>query len=120
MKNMNNETKDFILKELSNFSFKRYTKGFKYLNEAIYLCIEDNEAMNNLQKRVFTNIAKRYNEKSPLNVKWCIEQSIRTMYNNTEMKKLCEYFNVNENTKPSLKSIIYTIVCKYEWKNYKK
>ena len=110
------ETKEFILKELSKFNFKRYTKGFRYLNEAIYVCIKDNAAMDNLQKNVFPYIAKKYNESSLLKVKWCIEQAIKTMYNNTKQSIICEYFNIEESLKPSLKFIIYTIVCNYEWK----
>lgn len=110
------EAKEFILKELSKFNFKRYTKGFRYLNESIYICIKDSAAMDNLQKNVFPYIAKKYNESSLLKVKWCIEQAIKTMYNNTEQSIICEYFNIEESLKPSLKFIIYTIVCNYEWK----
>lgn len=113
-----NIVKEFILKELSQFNFHRYTKGFKYLNEAIFLCINNDDAIDNLHKNVFPYIAKKYNEKKPLNIKWCIEQSIKTMYNNTEIKKICTYFNIEENIKPSLKFIIYTVVCKYEQNKY--
>lgn len=110
------KTKEFILKELSKLNFKRYTKGFKYLNEAIYICIKNSDAIDNLQKNVFPCIAKKYNEESLLKVKWCIEQAIKTMYNNTEINILCKYFNIEENLRPSLKFIIYTVVCNYEWK----
>ena len=90
-----------------------YTKGFKYLSESILLCIKDENAIENLHKNVFPTIAIKYNEKSSLNVKWCIEQTIKTMYNNTEIKKICDYFDIEENIKPTLKFIIYTVVCKY-------
>ena len=105
--------RDFIFKELSNFKFKKYTKGFKYLNEAIFICINDIDALDNLSKNVFPIIANKFNEKSILNVKWCIEQVVKTMYNNTEIHILCNYFDIDECIKPSLKFIIYTIVCKY-------
>lgn len=109
--------KKFIIEELSNFKFKMYTKGVKYLIEAIYICIANEDAIENLTKNVFNQIAIKYNERSYLSVKWCIEQVIKTMYNNTEMNIICEYFNIEENLKPSLKFIIYTIVCKYKRKN---
>ena len=64
----------------------------------------------------FPKIATKYNEKSLYNVKWCIDQVIKTMYNNTEISTLCNYFGIEENIKPSLKFIIYTIVCKYNRK----
>ena len=112
----NKEIESFTLKELSIFNFKKYTKGFKYLTESIILCIENPDLLDNLYKNVFPTIAKKYNEKSALNVKWCIEQAIRTMYNNTKISILCNYFDIDENIKPSLKFIIYTIVRKYQWK----
>lgn len=110
------EIYDFIQKELSLFVFKIYTKGFKYLKEAIFICIKDPEALNNLNKKVFPAIALKYNEKSYIHVKWCIEQILKTMYNNTDINILCNYFKIDQNLKPSLKFIIYSIVCKYEWK----
>lgn len=105
---------NYIHKELSKFNFKKQTKGFKYLCDTIYICIQDEDSLNNLSQYVFPKIAMKYNEKSPYNVKWCIDQIIKTMYNNTEIKIICDYFNVDENIKPSLKFIVYTLVCNYK------
>jgi len=55
--------RDFIYKELSKFNFRRYTKGFKYLSEAIYICIKDENSIENLSKNVFPKILEKYNEK---------------------------------------------------------
>lgn len=110
------EIKEFILKELQNFEFKTYTKGFKYLSETILLCIKDNNLLDNLNKNVYPKIAIKYNEKSLYNVKWCIEQIVKTMYNNTDMKRISDYFNLDYNIKPSVKFIVHTIVCNYSKK----
>lgn len=107
------DIKKFILGELSKFNFKIYTKGFKYLKESIYICIVEEDAIENLSKNVFPKIANKYHEKSYYNVKWCIDQVINTMYNNTKLDIICKYFNLEENIKPSLKLVIYTIMCKY-------
>ena len=88
--------RNFVYKELSKLNFRRYTN-----------CIE------NLSKNVFPKILEKYNEKSIYNVKWCIDQVIKTMYNNTDIKVLGEYFNLDKDLKPSLKFIVYCIVCKY-------
>lgn len=109
-----NQIRKFIFDELSRFKFKRCTKGFKYLNEVIYICINDINAIDNLTKNVFPIIAQKYNEKSYINVKWCIEGVINTMYNNTKIEIISKYFNVDDNVKPSLKLITYTVICKYE------
>ena len=111
-----NEIKKFIYTELSKFNFKRETKGFKYLCDAIFICIKDENALDNLSKNVFPQIAKKYNEKSFFKVKWCIEQVLKTMYNNTKISIISNYFSIDENLKPSLKFIIYTIVCKFNKK----
>ena len=111
--------RNFILNELSQFKFRTYTQGFKYLCEAIYICIKDINALDNLTKFVFPKVGEKYN-KSALRVKWCMEQVIQTMYNNTSIEILCNYFNIESNMKISLKFIIYTVVCKYENYLYKK
>ncbi|MCI9064232.1 MAG: hypothetical protein HFJ17_06495 [Clostridia bacterium] len=113
---MKDEKEIFILNELSKFNMKRCSKGFKYLSEAILICIKDPDYLDNLTKYVFPIIAKKYNEKSLLNVKWCIDQILKTMYNNTSISLIASYFNIDENLKPSLKLVIYTIVSKYEWR----
>lgn len=108
-----NKTRNYIFNELSKFNFRKETRGFKYLNEAIYLSIVDENAIENLSKNVFPIIAKKFHAQSPQNVKWCMNRVIETMYYNTNMKQLCQYFNLEENQKPTLKFIIYFIVCKY-------
>lgn len=110
------EIKNFIIKELNRFTFIRMSRGYKYLMEAILICIKNQNAMNNLNKYVYFEIAKKYDALSYIHIKWCIEQAIRTMYNNTDAKLLSKYFNLEENKKPSIKYFIYTIVTKYEWK----
>ena len=59
-----NDIKKFIYNELSKFNFKRETKGFKYLCDAIFICIKDENALDNLSKNVFPQIAKKYNDKN--------------------------------------------------------
>ncbi len=107
------KVKEFISKELLKFNFIRCTKGYKYLKESILLCINNIDNMENLNKNIFTQIAIKYNEKSFFNVKWCIEQSLKTMINNTKISVISTYFNLDENIRPSVKFFIYTIVSKY-------
>ena len=113
---MNDKTiNEFILKELSNFEFNRCTKGFKYLYCCIFICIKNIDLMDNLNKDVFPLIAQKYKQKSPNNIKWCIEQILKTMYCNTKIDIICKYFKVDKNIQPSLKLFIYTIVSKFKW-----
>lgn len=109
------QIREYIFKQLKELEFVRSSKGFTYLNEAIFLCIKNECSTNNLTKNVYTVIANKYKERSPKNVKGCIEQSINTMYNNTNQKLLNKYFYVSEYQKPTLKFIICMIVNKYRW-----
>lgn len=107
--------KEYIFKELSDLKFVRCSKGYTYLNEAILMCIKNVNLANNLSKNVYTAIAKKYNEKSPRNVKGCIEQTINTMFNNTKPETLYKHFYTDKYEKPTLKLIIWVIVNRYEW-----
>lgn len=109
--------KEIVKKELNKFEFIRISMGYRYLIDAILICIKDQNALDNLNKNVFPKVAEKHNALSFMHIKWCIEQSIRTMYNNTNSKIISSYFNLKENIKPSLKFFIYTIVSKIEWKN---
>lgn len=105
--------KEFVLKELAKFKLKGGSKGYKYLLETIYMCILNNDNLDNLSQSVFPVIAQKYKEKSANHVKWCIDKIIQTMYNNTDMKVIANYFGLDYNVKPSLKFVVYTIVCNY-------
>ena len=109
------EIKKYIFEELSQLEFAKYSKGFTYLNEAIFLCIKNIGFVNKLKKNVYTYIAQKYDESSDDHVKSCIEQSIKTMYNNTKPEKLQEYFYLKKYEKTSLKLIICMVMNKYEW-----
>lgn len=98
---------------MNYLNFKKETKGFKYLCEAIYLSIIDENALDNLSNNVFSKIARKYHTNTSANVKWCMNRVIDTMYCNTSMKTLCEYFKMENDQKQTLKFIIYFIVCKY-------
>lgn len=110
---MEQEIRKYIFNELSKLNFKKETKGFKYLNEAIFLSIIDENAMENLSVNIFPKIAEKYHTKTEQNVKWCINGAIDTMYYNTDIKLLCQYFKLEKYKKPTAKYIIYFIVCKY-------
>ena len=107
----------FINKELSQYNFKKCTKGYKYLFESILLCIKDDEMLEDLNNKVFPIIAKKYKAKTALNVKWCIEQSIKSMYLNTDDKIIKKNLDLEDNTKPTIKFLIYSIVSKFQWQN---
>lgn len=109
------EIKKYIFEELSKLEFTKNSKGFIYLNEAIFLCIKNIGFVSNLKKNVYPYIVQKYNESSIANVKGCIEQAVKAMYNNTKTEIMQKYFYIDKNEKPSLKLIICMVMNKYEW-----
>lgn len=78
---------------------------YSYINKKDYVC-------ENLEKKVYSQIAKKYNS-TAYNVKWSIVRSINNMYyNNTtsSIKRVTSYFNLKPLDKPTAKLIISTIV----------
>lgn len=104
--------REFVLQQLTNFEFNRNSKGFKYLVETLLLIIRFPKDINNIEKNVFTKVAKQYNTR-PINIKWSIEKLIYSMYLNTDSKIICEFFNFYEERKPSIKYLVNTILDNY-------
>lgn len=102
-----------ILREMHLFKFNVTTKGYKYLIDTIEICIKDENAIENLEKNVFSILAEKYKLDKKDKVKWCINQVFETMLKNTDMKIITEYFNISEKEKLSVKNFIYTVVYKY-------
>ena len=103
----------YILKELSKLRFSLHNKGGMYLIDAIFICIKDERAIENLNQNVYSVIADKYHAKTMLTVKAVMQHSIETMYRNMEEAKVKKYFYLETYEKPTLKRVIGTVVFKY-------
>lgn len=106
----------FIKKELSNFNFNVYSKGYKYLTEAILLSIQHPNLLQNLQNSLYQEIAKNDTKITASQVKWNIEKSIKYMLLETDEKVLMKYFGKNDN-RFTAKLFIYQIATNYNLHN---
>jgi len=106
----------FIKKELSNFNFNVYSKGYKYLTEAILLSIQHPSLLQNLQNGLYQEIAKNDTKITASQVKWNIEKSIQYMLLETDEKVLMQYFGKNDN-RFTAKLFIYQIATNYNLYN---
>lgn len=105
--------KEYINKEMSLFKIKPYSKSYKYLVDAIYICILDEDAIENIAKNVYPKIAKKYELNSIYKVKWNLENAIDTIYCDTKSDIICDYFKIDIYQKITVKLFIYTIITKY-------
>ncbi len=108
------ENEDIDKKILNEMLFLNYNislKGTKYLIDAIKYVYDNRNYLDNLEKFVYPKIAQKYNEKL-CNIKCRIGKATMLMYCNCEIEKLKEYFNLDVDIKPKLKTIIDTIVRK--------
>lgn len=105
-------TRKKIINELEKIGYDINYKGTIYLIEAILNMYTSKDILlDNLQKDVYPIIAKMYN-KTPHNIKCNINNATEAMYYKCESKVLKEYFNFFDDTKPSTKTVIYTVLNK--------
>ena len=107
------EIRKYIDKELKQFKIKQYSKGYKYLAETIYICIVNEDAIENMKQNVYPKVAKQFKVKNIKRVKWTLENAINIIYRDTEINTLCKYFDIEIDQKLSVKFFVYTIVSKF-------
>ncbi len=96
--NLEMTQKNFIKDNLAQYKFKRSTLGYKYLVEAILLCIEDKNLLKNITKGLYFEIAKKY-ETTYYNVERGIRHLLKSQYkrNSDPFEKITD-LNIKELT----------------------
>lgn len=107
-----NMIKNKIVKQLQYLNYNLSHKGTQYLIEAILLIynIGDYDILN-LKEDVYPIIAKRYN-KSIHNIKCDINKANDYMYRVCKRERVRKYFKFFDDSKPTVKNVIYTILNK--------
>lgn len=106
----NDNIKNKIIKELVFLGYDLSHKGTKYLVDSIqYIILNPNQYNDNLEKDVYPVIAKRYNN-SAKNIKANIIRANDVMYSECELERLKKYFKFDKDTKPKVKTVIYTVM----------
>lgn len=100
-----------ILNELLFLNYNISLKGTKYLIDTIKYVYYDRDYLDNLEKFVYPKVSQKYNEKL-CNIKCRIGKATMLMYYNCEIEKLKDYFNLDIDIKPKIKTVIDTIVRK--------
>lgn len=109
--------KDFVIQQLNSLNFSHKSIGYFYLIDVITLIIEKNYINYNLEKYIYEQIAKKYNKAVKVfQIKWNINKLIGTMYRDTDMNTLHAFFNTLDDSKPTIKLIINSVVEKYNKK----
>ena len=100
---------DFLITgSLHQLGMPANVKGFEFLREAIKLCVENSDVLNNITKVLYPTIAKQYNT-TPSGVERTIRHAIEISWQRGELAILESYFGskVNqENGKPTNSQII--------------
>lgn len=104
-----------IKEEILYLGYNISHKGTMYLIDTIKYIGEtkDNEQVNNLKKEIYPYIAL-INKTTIHNVKCNIARATESMYYNCEAGRLKDYFKFQELKKPSIKTVIQTILYKIE------
>ncbi len=98
-----------ILREINYLGYNISYKGTSYLREYIELITCNKEKdFSNLKEKVYPIIAKR-NNTTIHNIKCNINKATEQMYCECDREVLKKYFGFNDDTKPTVKRVIYTI-----------
>lgn len=101
-----------IVKQLQYLNYNLSHKGTQYLIDAIMLIYNSGDYdIFNLKKDVYPIIAKRYN-KSIHNIKCDINKANDYMYRVCKRERVKKYFKFFDDSKPTVKNVIYTILNK--------
>ena len=104
--------KKSITDELLYLGYNISHIGTRYLIDAIYyISTQTNKNYDNLKRDIYPYVSKQY-KTTVHNVKNNIARATDNMYYNCERIRLLEYFNIHEEYKPNIKTIIHTIIDK--------
>ncbi len=106
------EKRTNIVKELKYIGYNIEYVGTNYLIDTILQLYINKELMlDNLQQDVYPIVSKIYNE-SVHNIKCNINRATECMYYECDSERLKEYFGFCEDTKPTAKTVAFTVLNK--------
>lgn len=101
-----------IVNELEYIGYKFKYKGTHYLVDTILqMYSKQNSMVDNLQTNIYPIIAKKYN-KSIHNIKSSINKATECMYYECDANRLKSYFKFTDDTKPTVKQVVFTVINK--------
>lgn len=102
--------RQYINNELNKFNFNKNSNAYKYLEDTIYLILVQHKHNFELENEIYIEIAKMYSKKNEKIIKWAIEKLMNNMYINTRYEIVKDYFNFQEDKKPTTKLFIRKVV----------
>ena len=104
-----NDKRDKIMTELQDLGYSTRHQGTYYLVDIISEVIKSpNFVDNNLQNILYPLVAKKYG-KSAYNIKSSVHKATECMYYECDVNKLQKYFRFCEDTKPTVKEVIFAV-----------
>lgn len=104
--------KNRIAKELNYIGYDCSHSGTIYLIEILYIVYIDELAdCIKLNQDIYPKLSEKY-KKSVSAIKASIHYATMLMYSQCDSKRLIEYFGFYNDTKPSVKTVIYTVLNK--------
>ena len=97
---------------LSELCIPANLKGYRYLIYALSLCVEDISRIDNINKKLYPEIAKAYcTTKS--GVDRCIRHAVETSFQRTRIKVIEKYFGKHSNRVTSaefIATLVFTLL----------
>ncbi len=101
-----------IITELRNLGYSLKHQGTYYLTDAILEVLYSRAAIShNLRSDIYPVLAKKYG-KTTHNIKSSIHKATEYMYLNCDGEKIKDYFDFDDDVRPSIKQVIFGIINK--------
>lgn len=109
---MKDNIKKKIIEQLTYIGYDLSHSGTVYLTDILYI-IHSKDITNciNLNRDIYPLLSNKY-KRSVSAIKASITYATSLMYSKCESKRLLNYFKFYDETKPSIKTVIYTILNK--------
>ena len=101
-----------VVRELEFIGYDFKYKGTHYLVDTIlHMYLGQNSMTDNLKTDIYPLVSKKYN-KTIYNIKTSIDNATEYMYCECDSAVVQEYFNFCEDTKPTVKQVIFAVMNK--------
>ncbi len=99
---MGESNKDIITSILIDLKIYPKMAGFDYMREAVKLCLNEQELLNNITTKLYKKVAEKFSVK-PSVIERCIRFAINSAYKNGGLLNINNFYNI----------IVYTNNFKY-------
>ena len=108
------QPREFIIRTLDSMNIKHALLGYRFIVEAVEICIEDPDMLRGVTKILYPQIAKKYKSRGS-RVERGIRHAITTIWDQDNGHSYRKFIGSTSTKKPTNSSFIASIVDRYKF-----